>query len=673
MGFQRYSRTRSLKASPRVEVLSLGTSDYDSEGFTDVEDEASTRRVVSSRPKDATTITFSENCRMLNDVPSAIDPLVIEEIAHDDEPDVIRLLGHVDVLGCLDPALYFDRDVWSGPHPVHSGGVARNIHWGVVSPIYPQVSDQPFQSFCLPRGMASEAQAPRIFGTIDTVCAALAVDYPSHLYRVVVCDDGDSKNLAAWVTSLAQQRSNLHYTARTRHGPEGYKAGNLNHGLGFVDALPGGPAEYVAGIDADMIVERRWLRSVMAHIAPDPDMGMACPAQVRTPKLKTINDPLSQSNRQSWRLSNVVRDMADIAWNTGSGWVARRQAIDDIGGFPTGCLIEDIHSSTLLLTLGWKTAYVAEALQYGLVPETYDGHVKQFTRWRVLDFDQAVASVFGPFTSVVGLVFTVLFLFSNIHLAYFMNLDQLRLLLRLQTCATLLQAVSTCLSSFLVGYETAIRQDPAWMGSFTPALTQTLRKDYIASVMRSFVLNPFLGGRAASFTPSGTISNNIRERDHHRRAPIHRRLWHMMAHCGAWFHVIVVTLLVAGVACRVAGHPLITIIPTNPRALLVQQSSTVGEDNVPEAWIGLLERIAWPPLGWLTGIMSWSTPIRYALFPPRVPDREELLGDRDEKGARYPADSVKGCKWSLWGFGETHVYILGVGYSAGLLIWSFWI
>ncbi|KAH9900126.1 nucleotide-diphospho-sugar transferase [Xylariomycetidae sp. FL2044] len=468
----------------------------------------------------------------------------------------------------------------------------------------------------------------------DTIYAALALDYPSHRYRVVVCDDGDSEALAAWVALKASRRpNNLHYTSRTRRrGPEGYKAGNLNHGLKLVDALPGGAAEYVAGIDADMIVERRWLRSVVAHIAPDPDMGMACPAQnfYNVP----INDPLSQSMRYSWRLSNVIRDMADVAWNTGSGWVVRRAAIDEIGGFPTDCLTEDIYSSALLLTLGWKTAYLPEALQYGLVPETYAAHVKQLTRWndggcqlaflmrffcsrsrtksltlrqRAPDVAQAVANVFGPCTSLAGLMLTVLFLFSDIQLVYFTTVDQLRLLLRLQAGVVLWQTVPTCLSAFLVGYETAIRLPVSWMDPF--------------SMMRSFVLPSVLGGRKASFTPSGTVPDHTHERDARcPRPPLHRRLWHMMVHCGVWFHVLVVTLLAAGVACRVAGHPLISII--NYKGL-------TSEAEEAAVWmIGLLERVAWPPLSWLALIVSWATPIRYALYPPRVPDRRSCWQPR---------------------------------------------
>lgn len=55
--------------------------------------------------------------------------------------------------------------------------------------------------------------------------------------------------------------------------------------------------------------------------------------------------------------------------------------MDDIGGFPTGSLAEDVCCSSVLLGAGWKTAYVHEPLQYGTVPDSFGGHIKQRTRW----------------------------------------------------------------------------------------------------------------------------------------------------------------------------------------------------------------------------------------------------------------------------------------------------
>lgn len=93
------------------------------------------------------------------------------------------------------------------------------------------------------------------------------------------------------------------------------------------------------------------------------------------------NDPLTQSQLHSYRWLDITNDMADAAWCTGSGWVMTRAAIDSIGGFPSASLTEDVYASILILSKGFKTVYLPEVLQWGLLPDTYAGHVKQFTRW----------------------------------------------------------------------------------------------------------------------------------------------------------------------------------------------------------------------------------------------------------------------------------------------------
>jgi cellulose synthase/poly-beta-1,6-N-acetylglucosamine synthase-like glycosyltransferase len=70
-----------------------------------------------------------------------------------------------------------------------------------------------------------------------------------------------------------------------------------------------------------------------------------------------------------------------VAWCTGSGYVMRRQALQDIGGFPIGSLAEDVCCSSMLLGFGWTTAFVHEPLQFGTVPDSLTSHLKQRTRW----------------------------------------------------------------------------------------------------------------------------------------------------------------------------------------------------------------------------------------------------------------------------------------------------
>ena len=76
-----------------------------------------------------------------------------------------------------------------------------------------------------------------------------------------------------------------------------------------------------------------------------------------------------------------LKQTLGVAWCTGSGYVMRRQALEDIGGFPTYSLAEDVFTSSLMLGAGWRAVYVDEPLQHGLMPDSLSAHLKQRTRW----------------------------------------------------------------------------------------------------------------------------------------------------------------------------------------------------------------------------------------------------------------------------------------------------
>jgi len=80
-------------------------------------------------------------------------------------------------------------------------------------------------------------------------------------------------------------------------------------------------------------------------------------------------------------MNESINDALGNANCLGSGYIMRRTALKAIGGFPTESLSEDVCCSATLLGAGWKTAFIPEAVQYGSVPDSYLGHVKQRTRW----------------------------------------------------------------------------------------------------------------------------------------------------------------------------------------------------------------------------------------------------------------------------------------------------
>lgn len=90
---------------------------------------------------------------------------------------------------------------------------------------------------------------------LDTVRAAAEQDYPRDRYRVIVLDDGQSDSLAHAVREMSSYYPHVYYRSREKipGKPHHFKAGNLNYGLAEVEKMPGGPGEFMAALDADMV------------------------------------------------------------------------------------------------------------------------------------------------------------------------------------------------------------------------------------------------------------------------------------------------------------------------------------------------------------------------------------------------------------------------------------
>jgi len=140
---------------------------------------------------------------------------------------------------------------------------------------------------------------------------------------------------------------------------------------------------------------------MMPHLLNDTKMAMTCPPQHfwNIPR----NDSVRQDLDYFYAVTELVHDGLGAGDCVGSGYLARREAIDDIGGFPTYSIAEDTACSSMLLGKGWSVAYIDEYMQCGEMPDTLHGHIKQRTRWvsayrlqrgeMLANFDQTIGNV----------------------------------------------------------------------------------------------------------------------------------------------------------------------------------------------------------------------------------------------------------------------------------------
>lgn len=125
----------------------------------------------------------------------------------------------------------------------------------------------------------------------DTLTAAASQEYPPQRYRIFVLDDMNDHQLRELATNFKRKASNqfgplVTYVARKkRPGIRHYfKAGNLRHAFGISARLHDG-SEYVAALDADMIVSQDWLRRLIPHLILDDKLALVCPPQVKLPAM----------------------------------------------------------------------------------------------------------------------------------------------------------------------------------------------------------------------------------------------------------------------------------------------------------------------------------------------------------------------------------------------------
>ena len=185
----------------------------------------------------------------------------------------------------------------------------------------------------------------------------------------------DDSNRPA-VRALAK-RHGCRYLSRPQR--QHAKAGNLNAGMAASQG------ELVAVFDADFVPQQHFLERTIGLLA-DPSVAL-----VQTPQVFFNADPLVRNlGMERWMLpdeDNFYRWIEPVrsAWGAvvcaGTAFVARRTALEEVGGFVEGALSEDFVTGIALLGRGWQVRYLGEPLSAGLAAETLLDFVRQRQRW----------------------------------------------------------------------------------------------------------------------------------------------------------------------------------------------------------------------------------------------------------------------------------------------------
>jgi cellulose synthase (UDP-forming) len=205
-----------------------------------------------------------------------------------------------------------------------------------------------------------------------TLLACNDLRYP---HRTLVLDDGNR----AEVKALCDELSCV-YLARASY--EHAKAGNLNFGLQHSDA------EFIAIFDADHIPLPHFIDRLIGYFE-DSKVGF-----VQVPQefynIDSIQHRTDRKQKTIWgeqylffSLIQPGRDHWNAAYFVGSCAILRRKTLDDIGGFATGSITEDMLTSIKIHAKKWLSVYHNENLAFGIAAETLKPFSIQRQRWGI--------------------------------------------------------------------------------------------------------------------------------------------------------------------------------------------------------------------------------------------------------------------------------------------------
>ena len=204
----------------------------------------------------------------------------------------------------------------------------------------------------------------------DTVVSAMNMRYPHKTYLL---DDGNRTE----VRELAREIG-CEYIARIDRTHA--KAGNLNN------ALKNTGGEFIVTLDADHVPMPDLIEQLIGFFE-DPTVAIVQTSQ-EFYNLDSFQHVTLRQDSHIWQQQELFfsviqpgKDTYNAAFYCGSPAMCRRTALEEIGGFATETITEDMHTGLRLQKKQKRVLYYNQTVARGLAPQTYVGFVTQWRRW----------------------------------------------------------------------------------------------------------------------------------------------------------------------------------------------------------------------------------------------------------------------------------------------------
>src|SRR3989338_1460215 len=220
-------------------------------------------------------------------------------------------------------------------------------------------------------------QIPTYNELVAIRCAkkCLEFDYPEEKFEIIIGDDSNNPDVSKRIDSFSKKHEKMIVTRRGSN--MGYKAGNLNY------MLQRSKGEILVIFDSDFIPERDFLKRIIAPFISD---GSISGVQARW---KSINKNKNLVSLLGSTIIDVfhhtclpfINKKGSLSFLCGSAEAVRKKDLQELGGWESGSLTEDIEFSLKLLKNGKRIIYLSELECLGEVPYTPKDLYKQQMRW----------------------------------------------------------------------------------------------------------------------------------------------------------------------------------------------------------------------------------------------------------------------------------------------------
>ena len=203
-----------------------------------------------------------------------------------------------------------------------------------------------------------------------TIIGCQALDYADK--KVYLLDDTRRPEIKQLAKELG-----CHYITRpdNRHA----KAGNLNH------AITKTKGELIAVFDADFIPTKNFLLRTVGFFQNKKIALVQTPQSFYNPdpiaKNLGLEDVLTPEEEIFYRQIQPLKDGAGSVVCSGTSFIVRRSALQEVGCFVTESLSEDYFTGIRLSASGYELVYLDEKLSAGLAAESISAHIDQRLRW----------------------------------------------------------------------------------------------------------------------------------------------------------------------------------------------------------------------------------------------------------------------------------------------------